>query len=254
MNGMKTNQVIEVALKAGEILLTGGAEIYRVEDTVTRICGSYNVRAECFVLPTGIFITVIDSEGNPVSIIRRIRKRTVNLEQVEKVNSFSRSLKDRTLSYQEAMAGLKDIATLDGYGYVLKLIVAGIAPFVYALLFRGTVLEACVSFLIGIVIYAIKEKITQAGVFEFFEYFASGVAAGALSTLAIKLFPFMDLYRIIIASIIILLPGLAITNAMKDALYGDIVSSMFRLTEAVFVAAAVGVGVAIALSVGLRWI
>jgi len=42
----------------------------------------------------------------------------------------------------------------------------------------------------------------------------------------------------------ILLPGLAITNAMKDALYGDIVSSMFRLTEAVFVAAAVGVGVA----------
>jgi len=49
-------------------------------------------------------------------------------------------------------------------------------------------------------------------------------------------------------------PGLAITNAMKDALYGDIVSSMFRLTEAVFVAAAVGVGVAIALSVGLRWI
>jgi len=70
------------------------------------------------VLPTGIFITVIDSEGNPVSIIRRIRKRTVNLEQVEKVNSFSRSLKDRTLSYQEAMAGLKDIAALDGYGYV----------------------------------------------------------------------------------------------------------------------------------------
>jgi len=56
------------------------------------------------------------------------------LEQVEKVNSFSRSLKDRTLSYQEAMAGLKDIAALDGYGYVLKLIVAGIAPFVYALL------------------------------------------------------------------------------------------------------------------------
>jgi len=88
VNGMKTNQVIEVALKAGEILLTGGAEIYRVEDTVTRICGSYNVRAECFVLPTGIFITVIDSEGNPVSIIRRIRKRTVNLEQVEKVILF----------------------------------------------------------------------------------------------------------------------------------------------------------------------
>jgi len=65
------------------------------------------------------------------------------------------------------MAGLKDIAALDGYGYVLKLIVAGIAPFVYALLFRGTVLEACVSFLIGIVYICHKRKITQAGCLSF---------------------------------------------------------------------------------------
>jgi len=254
VNGMKTNQVIEVALKAGEILLTGGAEIYRVEDTVTRICKCYNVEAECFVLPTGIFITVIDNDGNPVSIVRRIRKRTVNLEQVEKINSFSRSLQGSPLSYREAMMKLNNIIGLKGYSYALKFFVAGINPFAYALLYRGTAGEACVSFLIGIVIYAIKEKITRTGVFEFFEYFISGLTAGFLSILTIKLFPFMDLYRIIIASIIILLPGLAITNAMKDALYGDIVSSMFRITEAFFVAAAVGVGVAIALSVGLRWI
>jgi uncharacterized membrane protein YjjP (DUF1212 family) len=254
VNGMKTNQVIEVALKAGEILLTGGAEIYRVEDTVIRICKSYNVEAECFVLPTGIFITVMDSEGNPISIVRRIRKRTVNLEKVEKINSFSRSLQNNPLSYREAMTGINSIMGLEGYSYALKLLVAGITPFVYALLFKGTAKEACASFLIGIVIYAIKEKITRAGVFEFFEYFISGLAAGILSVLTIKLYPLADLYRIIIASIIILLPGLAITNAIKDALYGDIVSSMFRLTEAVFVAAAVGVGVALALTIGLRWI
>jgi len=254
VNGMKTNQVIEVALKAGETLLTGGAEIYRVEDTVIRICESYNVDAECFVLPTGIFITVIDNEGNPVSFVRRIRKRTVNLEKVEKINSFSRSLQNNPVSYQEAMTGLNSIIGLEGYSYALKLLVAGITPFAYAMLFRGTLAEACASFVIGIVIYFIKEEITRTGIFEFFENFISGMAAGILSVLAIKLFPFMDLYRIIIASIIIMLPGLAITSAIKDALYGDIVSSMFRLTEAVFIAAAVGVGVAIALSVGLRWI
>lgn len=251
---METNQVIEVALKVGEILLTGGAEIYRVEDTVTRICKSYNVTAECFVLPTGIFITVMDGEGNPISFIRRIRQRTVNLEKVERANSFSRSLQDNPVSYQEAMAGINSVLGLKGFSFTTKLLVAGMTPFVYALLFGGTIAEAFTSFLIGIVIYVLKEKITRAGVFEFFEYFVSGLTAGTLSLVALKLFPFMDIYRIVIASIIILLPGLAITSAIKDALNGDIVSSMFRLTEAIFVAVAVGVGVAIVLSAGLSWI
>jgi len=129
------------------------------------------------------------------------------LEQVEKVNSFSRSLKDRTLSYQEAMAGLKDIAALDGYGYVLKLIVQELLLLYMPCFLENGPGSMCVFFNRHCYICH-KRKITQAGVFEFFEYFASGVAAGALSTLAIKLFPFMDLYRIIIASIIILLPVL----------------------------------------------
>ncbi|MFZ5987059.1 MAG: threonine/serine exporter family protein [Bacillota bacterium] len=251
---MKTNQVMEVALRAGEILLTNGAEIHRVEDTVIRICRSYNIEAECFVLPTGIFVTAVGKDENPVSFIKRIKGRTVDLKKVERVNSFSRSLKRNPVSYSEADKALNEIAGEKGFNFVTRLVVAGITAFIFTLLFKGSIYDSIASFFIGMLIYISKVKISRAGIFEFFEYFASGLVAGGVSLAVVKLFPVLNIYRIIISSIIILLPGVAITSALTDALHGDIVSSQFRLAEAVFIAVAVGVGVGIVLSLGLRYL
>lgn len=251
---MKTNEVMEVALRAGETLLRNGAEIYRVEDTVQRICKSYNVEAEIFALPTGIFMTVIGKDGEPVSYIRRIKSRTVDLRRIERVNSFSRSLQNNPVSYSQAISILQEIEEAKGFNFALRLCVAGINSFAYAVLFEGSLKEAAAALFIGMLIYISKEKISRAGVFNFFEDFASGMVAGAASLAVVRLFPFINLYKVIIASIIILLPGVAITNAIKDALNGDIVSSQFRLAEAIFSLAAVAAGVAVALSAGLRWV
>lgn len=250
---MKTNEVMEVALRAGEALLRNGAEIYRVEDTVQRICKSYNVEAEIFALPTGIFMTVIGKDGEPVSYIRRIKSRTVDLRRIERVNSFSRSLQNNPISYNQAISILQEIEEAKGFNFALRLCIAGVNAFVYTVLFKGSLQEAAAAFFIGMLIYFSKEKISRAGVFNFFEDFASGMVAGAASLAVVRLFPIINLYKVIIASIIILLPGVAITNAIKDALNGDIVSSQFRLAEAIFSLAAVAAGVAVVLSAGLTW-
>ena len=249
---MKTNEVMDVALKAGEILLKSGAEIYRVEDTVHRISNSYNVKAEVFALPTGIFITVIGSDGEPVSFIRRIKERSVNLKRIEMINSFSRDLQKKTILYNDAVNILSQIQIEKGSGFTAGLIAAGATAFAFSLLFKGSIYDSIASFFISMLIFISKEKLSHAGVFHFFDYFASGIVAAGVSLLIKQVFPFLDIYKIIIASIIILLPGVAITNALKDALYGDIVSSQFRFAEAIFIAVAVGTGVAITLSVGLR--
>ena len=53
-------EVLEFAAEAGYVLLENGAEISRVEETVTRICTYYGVHNEhLFVLSNGIFFPVI---------------------------------------------------------------------------------------------------------------------------------------------------------------------------------------------------
>lgn len=248
---MKINQVMDIAIKAGKILLKNGSEIHRVEDTIGRICRCYGVEAECFVLPTAIFITVIGKDGEPLSYVKRISERTVDLSSIEKVNSFSRGLQNNTMSYEEAIKTLEEIEAQKSYRFELRLLVAGITAFVYTLLFRGTVKDALAAFFIGMLIYISKEKVSRMGIFRFFEYFVSGMIAAGVCILAVRIFPVLNVYRIIISSIMILLPGVAVTNALKDALHGDIVSSQFGIAEAIFTVVSVSAGVAIILSFGL---
>lgn len=249
---MNTKQVIEIALKAGEILLTSGAEIYRVEDTIYRICKCYKVKCEAFALPSGIFITGVGEEKEPLTRIKRIRGRTDDLHKIELVNSFSRELSDNLPEYEDALRTLEQVDGVYSFNYWLRFFASGINASVYTLLFRGSFKDGVAAFLVGILIFLLRDKTVKVSFFHFFEHFISGMVAAGISLVLVKLFPELNLYRIIIGSIVILLPGLALTNGVKDALYGDINSSLFRLSEAVFISMALVAGVWISLSIGLR--
>lgn len=152
------------------------------------------------------------------------------------------------------METLKKIETTPFYNYPLRLISTGATALVYTLLFRGEIEDALIASFISIVIFMMRGKISHTGIFQFLEFFLSGTLAGCLSLLSVKLFPALDIYKIIIGSIMVLVPGVAITNGIKDALYGDTVSSLYRISEAIFISIAIGAGVGIVLSTGLRWL
>ena len=56
---MNLNKLLKVSTLAGKILLESGAETYRVEETIVRICLAFGAEnAESFVIPTGIIVTI----------------------------------------------------------------------------------------------------------------------------------------------------------------------------------------------------
>lgn len=241
---MNTHQIANIALKAGELLLKSGAEIYRVEDTITRICRSYGLECETFVLPTGIFISASNAiHDEVVSYTKRIRARTVNLQTIEMVNTFSRNLENKVLSYEEAVSKLEEIQSLLVYKKWQRLFASSIASFCFTLLIKGTVYDGLAAFASGMLIFFLREIMARAGMFMFFDYFLSGTVAGMFAYFVRSIVPFLDLYKIVIGSIMMLLPGVAITNSIKDALYGDLVASVARLGEALLMVSALGAGV-----------
>lgn len=250
---MQTAELMEIVLKAGEIMLTSGAEIYRVEETIIRICKSYNVESESFVLPTGIFISIRDEDGSMQTSFKRIRQRTVDLSRIDRVNTFSRGLIKTRLSYDDAVKELADIEAGKYYELPARLAAATVASFVFAMLFQGSWYDSITAAVIGLVVYLMKEGLGKKGFFQFFELFSAGLVAGFLSIAAVRLFPGLNEYKIIIGSVMLYLPGMAMTNGIKDAFYGDLVASFTRIGEAFLIAAAVAAGVAISLSITLNW-
>ncbi len=250
---MKTKEVMEIALLAGEILLISGAEVYRVEDTINRISKSYNVDCECFVMPAGIFISSNGEGDGFVSYVKRIKDRSTDLHRIELINSFSRKISDNPLPYSEAKKELDRIKNNPYFSFPLRLASAAVIAFVYTLLLRGNLVDGIVALFISTCIYTFKEK-TNIGGFQFIQLLISGIFAGAVGIGLKKLIPTLNVDVTIIGGIMILVPGFAITNGIKDALFGDIVSSLSRIGEAIYVVVAVGIGVAIMLLLGTRWV
>jgi len=184
----------------------------------------------------------------------RIRNRNVNLHRIELVNTFSRSLKDEPLPYEIAIKILNEIENTPQFKLHIRILAAGIWAFVFTLLFRGMFSEGLAAAFMCMLAYLIKSKISEIGFYEFLEFFVSGMLTALISLLAVKLFPQMNVYKIIIGSIVTFAPGVAIANSVNDALRGDIVSSLAGIGEAVLVVAALGAGVGIALIIGLQWV
>lgn len=247
---MNINQALFIALEAGEILLRNGAETYRVEESIIKICNGLGFSCETIVFPTGIFLTVLSDEKGSETYVRRIKVRTLNLQKIDRINSFSRKLLNCPVSYDEAVKELEEIKALKAYSIPVQLISASIVSFAFATLFGGSVKDSFAALLIGLAAYILNLIMQKAGYFPFLIYFVLSFVCGFFSLLISGLIAGSNVYIIIISSVLLYLPGVAMTNGIRDLLAGDIVSGLTRLGEALLTVIAIGLGVGLALSVG----
>jgi len=247
---METNEVLEIALSSGYLLLSNGAEAYRVEETIERICSAYSLECECITTANGVFVSVLNKNGEKVTSLRKVRNPKVDLYKIELINTFSRNIQDNNISYEEALQSLKEIESAPEFSFPVRIFAACMTSFVYSLFFNGTVFDSIISATISIGIYIMMDKISKLGFFQFLEFFFSGFLIGLISMMADALLPFASEQNIITGAIMILLPGVPLTNGIKDIIYGDFTPGFIKVGEALLIVVAIGAGIGAALTLG----
>lgn len=238
-------KILALSLYAGEIMLKNGGETYRVEDTIIRICQAYNINhVESFVTPTGIFVSVDDQNNGDeaISFLKRIKNRTIDLNKISKINDFSRKVAISHLSIDEGMKILKDIDALPKYNKYLKTLCAGITSAFLGILLGATIRDAITSFFVSILVYIFVTFVDSLNSNVFIQNASGGAMASLLAILSLHLNIGVNLDKIIISSIMILVPGVAITNAVRDSISGDFLSGLARATEAAIIAISIAAG------------
>jgi len=242
----KTYEIIEVCLLAGRIMLKNGAETYRVEDTMTRIAKAYGVEdSDSFVTPTGIIFSLEGREPTKTKLIRII-DRTTNLEKVLKVNDISRKISSGYISLQEAYLLLKEIDK-EGPTYTIwvQVVAAAIASGCFLIMFQGIwndFLAAVIAGGAGFLCSVYFHRVVQ---IKFFAEFLASVLVGLIAFGAVFLGFGVEIDKIIIGSVMPLVPGLLITNAVRDLMAGHLVSGISKGAEAFLTAFAIGSGIAV---------
>lgn len=242
----RSDKILHIAAEAGRIILQSGGETYRVEETILRICYAFDVKqADSFVTPTGIMLSITDENDKTISLVKRISIRTVNLEKISKVNDLSRAIDTKSLSLEYVEKKLKEIDFIQGYNDKALLIASSFSAGFFSLLFGGTFRDFFVSLFIGFIIKIMSIALNNIRINEFFINSLGGAIAALIALVSVHLNLGQNEDKIIIGSIMLLAPGLIITNAIRDTIAGDLLSGISRAVEAIFVAIAVAVGTGI---------
>ena len=186
--------------------------------------------------------------GKIYSLTRRVSKRTVDLNKIDKVNDLSRSIASKNLSVDDFKNELNKINKVEAYPQMLIIIFSAFGAGSFSVLFGGTFKDVFAAFLIGLVIKTLTIKWSEIGINAFF---INSICSGITALLAIILFKLgiaSQLNQTIIGAIMLLVPGLAITNAIRDTMSGDLLSGVIRASEAFLVAIAIAVGTGAVLS------
>lgn len=210
-------EVLMLALEAGEIMLVSGSEIYRVEETVTHICKAYGISyIEVFATTTGIFIS-LDSgqDSKPYTIIKRIREVSIDLDKISLVNNFSREISANPIPIDDAKKRLAEISKVEKYTFPLQILGGGLVACFFTFMLGAGYREFICSFFIGAFSYALAHFLD----INRFNRFSRNFTVCALIALAALIFKTTGLASntdvMVVGSLMIFLPGLAFTNAMR---------------------------------------
>lgn len=250
---MDMNKLLHLSTRAGSIILSSGSETYRVEETINRICLSYGVDyADSFVTPTGIVVSV-SKDSKTYSLVKRVKVRGVNLNKIELVNNLSRKITLTTPSFKEIEDELDIIENTNRYSLSTTIFFSALAGGAFTSLFNGNFRDIVASFLISGLIKYLGITFSKMQINEFFINSICAALASFMAIIFFKLGLILGVDETIIGSIMLLVPGLSITNAIRDTIAGDLLSGITKSFEAFLIAVSIACGTGGVLSIWLHW-
>ena len=235
-------------LDMGVLLIDAGAEISRVEDTLSRMAYAYGAkRADVFALTNYLSATLEFEGGAPLTETRRIMQSGgTDLFRIEKLNELSRECCAAPFSPEDLRARVDKISSgKKPFSFVLggSILAAG----AFAVFFGGSVWDGLAAAALGAMIAVLGERLSRTQVSTVVSDLLLSLITGLCAGLLCHFIPVLLMDKIIIGDIMLLIPGLAMTNAVRNILSGNTISGFIRLCESLIWTGAIAGGFMLAL-------
>ena len=245
---MDYKRIVQGILDVGESMLQSGAENFRLEDSLYRMCKSYGFkRYDVFVIPSNIQITVETPEGEIITQIRHIESTDINFDRLDYLNNLSRyvcqnkpdekQLREKyleTMSRKEQHPAVKYFAGIMGG--------TGFAVF-FGCNFMDAIVAVLVSLMIVVVGNWLSKRENNLMVYNMILSFFSEVIIIELVRMGIGSHP----ERIMIGIVMLLISALGTTNGIRDLLQRDFISGFLNIMNSFLGAAGIAFGIALAM-------
>lgn len=247
---MNPEQLISCALDIGEQMLLCGAEIGRVEDSMRLICTAYGcTRVDAFTITSSIVVSLITADGKHITQTRRISGGKTDLTKVHKLNDLSRKICMDKPDYEFVEQRISEICSIKSYPLWFEALASAMIAGAFTMFFGGNFLDGLAACLLGFLCRYLTHVMEKAAMNQVFVNVVATFILCLLSSGMTRLGIGHDADKMMIGTIMLLIPGISLTNSVRDLISGDIMSGLLRFFNALLVAAAIAAGYIVAGSI-----
>ena len=244
---MDNNLLLDMAMEVGYQLAMSGAETYRIEESVNRIMAAYNIQVETFSIPNCLHASIKNEDGTSITRMRRIGHHGNDLDSVEKFSNLSRKICRERPSPEIGFSWIEVVKkTRKKYGLFIYLIGNFMGACGFASLFGAGLTDCLISGICGLIIGVINRIMDNEQTNQIFRILIGAFVAALMAYMISFTGLIKNTDAVIIGALMILVPGLLFTNAMRDIIYGDTNSGINRIVQVILIAVSIAVGTATA--------
>lgn len=241
------HRLLNVSIGLGVLLLENGAEIYRVEESIQRILHAYGVKkVDLFAIPTLIIVSIEDNNNKTLTKTKRLHSRSTNFDRVNVANDYIRYVCNKKPPLDDVLDEINAIKERPVYGFMMHLFSATLVGFSFTLFFNGTISDALVAMFAVLFARIVGVQMERFHANSFYITVVASFIHTAIASTICLLFPELHLDRIIMGTLMILVPGVAFTTALRDIIARDLLAGMVAGLEALLIASAIAIGSALA--------
>jgi len=245
----QANECLYRILDIGQEMLQCGGEVSRVEDSIRRLCLAYGAeRTDVFTITSSIVVTIYAHRFGAVTQTRRIVGQKYDLNRLEQLNELSRRICAEHMSLEEAGRELDRIHAESQESFRMQIFIYALISASFSLFFGGSARDAVASGLIGVVLKCLDRAIRGTQANGFLSALICSCLGGFLAMLSVRVGLGESVDMISIGNIMLLIPGIALVNSLRDMFSGNTISGMLRFLEAILLALVIAFGFAMVIA------
>lgn len=239
-SNVSEQQILSLASLAGKIVLSNGGEVYRVEETIEKIGDYFNLKIDSFVTLTCIIISGKNSKDESCSLVTKIRGRSTNLDKIHRVHIMMANISN--YNYSELKKELEEIDSAIPYSFFVNLLASAIGGASFIISFKGGPRDFATAFISAASMSLFSYLVTGLKLNSFFINLISSAICVFISYSFYVMGIIRDPSISIISSLMLLVPGVAFINSIRDIIAGDLLSGTSRAMEVVMTGGAIAIG------------
>ena len=250
MSQVEVHRIMEICRKLSLAILENGGETYRAEAVILYTCRAFGAQeVNTIALPTGILMSAKWNEEEFIGSIQRVKKRGINLSKIDQANEISHQISAGKVTLDQAEQLVAEMMLDQPKHRALTALAAAASVACFAVLFHGSWVDVLLAGVCGFLIQFVASLFKREDMFHFM---ISLIGGGICSLVAVTfrgIWGIGNIETIISSSIMTLLPGLAMVNAIRDTMRGDLVSGVARAGEVLIISLSIAAGVGAVLGV-----